>query len=251
MNHFKSSRQMYNQLWFRKIKNRVYGVHKKKWSYFLYVNSLYKYLLDYDPDYTENSFYVQTLESIKEIIENILVVLEMFNVPAHYLFLVMYFSNKFVYRAGITYNQIFNLMITSTIITLNDLREDSTIDISIISDIFNIPVEDINIMENIFLTELDFDLGWTMEELELYNIQIDDPTSILKQSLPPQLTNNNINMKSQETTPPASLVTSAVESNSSETQDVLSSDMGAPSNSNLKWRFRDLPKKLMNKLKSK
>ncbi|EFA81236.1 hypothetical protein PPL_06075 [Heterostelium album PN500] len=232
---YHSKASVYQQI-FKKIYNQTYGKQKSKWEYFVLGLRVYQWLSDHDPNYTNNLLYDKILEAIDEIFDIILSLLEMMKAPPSLLSSVVYYANKFVSRTGIKHNQLFNLLLTSTIVTLKFWSESTPINNRILADIFEFPVQDINLMERRFLTGIDYHLIITEEQIEIFLSKI-DITSTLKQSLPtPSATNyKNINMK-QQVTPPVSPTTSAVVSNSAQSQHPgrLTSSKRAPSNSNLK-----------------
>ncbi|EGC39890.1 hypothetical protein DICPUDRAFT_91142 [Dictyostelium purpureum] len=159
-----SSTVIYQKI-FKKIYESKVGVNKTSWEYFTLGLSVYKWLTDNDPVYTRTLVVDEVLEAIYEIFDIIISILEMLKASSSLLAPIVYYSNLFVKRAGIKHNQLFNLLLTSTIVTLKFWSESIQIRNILLAEIFEFPVKDINIMEKRFLSGIDYNLNITQMEI--------------------------------------------------------------------------------------
>ncbi|GAM28328.1 hypothetical protein SAMD00019534_115040 [Acytostelium subglobosum LB1] len=174
---------IYQQV-FKRIYSQINTANqqKSKWEYFVLGMRVYQWLSEHDPAYTSNLQFDKIIEAINEIFDIILSLLEMMKSPPSLLSAVVYYANKFVSRTGIKHNQLFNLLLTSTIVTLKFWSESIQIHNRMLADIFEFPVQDINLMERRFLCGVDYQLSITEQQLETFMSKI-DITSSLKASL--------------------------------------------------------------------
>eukprot|EP01133_Synstelium_polycarpum_P008693 gene8693-10213_t len=157
---------------FRRIYNQTYGNQKSNWEYFVLGLRVYQWLAEHDANYTNNLSYEEILAAIDEIFDIILSLLEMMKSPASLLPAVIYYANKFVSRTGIKHNQLFNLLLTSTIVTLKFWSESTPTNNRILADIFEFPVADINLMERRFLFGIDYQLQLSENQVETFMSKI-------------------------------------------------------------------------------
>ncbi|EFA82311.1 hypothetical protein PPL_04736 [Heterostelium album PN500] len=177
------------------------------------------------------------LETITGSFEKIFGLLVMFDTIPSHLCTVYYYANHYVSMAGITYNEIFNLLLFWS--------ESFQVENYIVADIFRIPLRDLNMMELHFLTTIEYQFKIIVEDVQVLLSSI-NIKSILQKSLPPQLTNNNnFNMISQVTTPEVITPQVIPPSYTTQIQHTMSSSEKLPPSFNMKWRFlSDWRKKL-------
>jgi len=171
---------IYQQI-FRKFYSEKSGKHKDSWEYFVLGLRVYQWLSDNDPAYTNNLSLDEILEAIDEIFDIILSILDMMKSPGDLLTPVVYYANAFVNRAGIKHNQLFNLLLTSTIVTLKFWSESAPTNNKMMADIFEFPVNDINLMERRFLCGIDYNLQLNQTQIDNFLSKI-NITSALKDS---------------------------------------------------------------------
>eukprot|EP01132_Coremiostelium_polycephalum_P001976 gene1976-2432_t len=194
---------IYQQI-FRKVFNQNCGKKKQSWEYFVLGLRVYQWLAEHDPAYTSGLSFDEILEAIDEIFDIILSLLEMMKSPPDLLTVVVYYSNSFVARTGIKHNQLFNLLLTSTIVTLKFWSESTPTNNKIMADIFEFPVHDINLMERRFLCGIDYHLQLSQQQIESFLSKI-NITSTLKESC--KFSNHHFSSKLlQNTTTPSNYV---------------------------------------------
>ncbi|KYR02678.1 hypothetical protein DLAC_00136 [Tieghemostelium lacteum] len=172
---------IYQQI-FRKVYNQTSNRNSKDtWEHFVLGLKVYQWLCDNDPTYTNGLTTEEILEAIDEIFDIILTLLEMMKSPAELLGPVVYYANSFVQRAGIKHNQLFNLLLTSTIVTLKFWSETVPCSNKIMAEIFEFPVTDINLMERRFLSGIDYQLPLTQSQIQSF-LSVVNVTATLKNS---------------------------------------------------------------------
>ncbi|KAN0012006.1 hypothetical protein ACTFIU_000225 [Dictyostelium citrinum] len=158
---------------FKKIYESRAGTNKNSWEYFSLGLTVYQWLTENDPVYTHTLVLEDVLDAVYEIFDIIVSILEMLKSNSSLLAPIVYYSNSFVKRAGIKHNQLFNLLLTSTIVTLKFWSESVQIRNILLADIFEFPVKDINIMEKRFLSGIDYNLNISQTEISDFLAKFD------------------------------------------------------------------------------
>ncbi|KAN0049872.1 hypothetical protein ACTA71_002970 [Dictyostelium dimigraforme] len=174
-NNISSSEQqaaLYQKI-FKKIYESRAGTNKNSWEYFSLGLTVYQWLTENDPVYTHTLVLEDVLDAVYEIFDIIISILEMLKSNSSLLAPIVYYSNSFVKRAGIKHNQLFNLLLTSTIVTLKFWSESVQIRNILLADIFEFPVKDINIMEKRFLSGIDYNLNISQDEISEFLARFD------------------------------------------------------------------------------
>ncbi|EFA82316.1 hypothetical protein PPL_04741 [Heterostelium album PN500] len=171
------------QKMFKTIYDKIYGVQKSTREYYVLAHRVYEWLLVHDPNYTKDYNYETVLEAIQTIFEFILGLLDMFEAPPSLLRTVIYYSEKYVSKVGIIHNEIFNLILMSTIVSLKFWPENIYVENIIFADIFEIPNKDINIMERNFLTGVNYHLNIKEEDVNSFLSSIDYESKSLTKKL--------------------------------------------------------------------
>ncbi|KAF2068935.1 hypothetical protein CYY_009748 [Polysphondylium violaceum] len=222
---------IYQQI-FRKFYSEKSGKHKDSWEYFVLGLRVYQWLSDNDPAYTNNLSLDEILEAIDEIFDIILSILEMMKSPGDLLTPIVYYANAFVNRAGIKHNQLFNLLLTSTIVTLKFWSESAPTNNKMMADIFEFPVNDINLMERRFLCGIDYNLQLNQTQIDNFLSKI-NITSALKDSCKQfsrsKMSSSNVNIVSSS---PSSSSSSSSRSNSIQKISSSSVNSNSPINAN-------------------
>ncbi|EFA82344.1 hypothetical protein PPL_04769 [Heterostelium album PN500] len=157
-----------NQQLFKKIYFNIKGKQKSSAEYKLLGHNIYQWLLYYDPNYTKNILLSKLMEDIEDILDTILGILEFMKAPSSLLSHIICNANKFLRRTGIMHSQLFNLLLTSTIVTIKFWSESIPMRNSMFADIFRFEVKDINVMERRFLIGIDYKLAITEKQIEIF-----------------------------------------------------------------------------------
>ncbi|EGG13306.1 hypothetical protein DFA_11067 [Cavenderia fasciculata] len=154
---------------------------------------VYGWLIQHDPAYESTAFRREVLVAIDEIFDIVLAILEMMKCSSNLLVPIIIYADKFVNRSGIKHNQLFNLLLTSTVVTLKFWSESTQVNNAIIAEIFNFSLKDMNLMERRFLIGVDYNLCLTSETVTMYLLQLYENQQIFLSSFkhpfdnPPQL----------------------------------------------------------------
>ncbi|EGG16122.1 hypothetical protein DFA_09794 [Cavenderia fasciculata] len=163
---------IFHQQQYRRIYNQTCGKMHSRWEYYILGSRVYEWLADHDPVYISNLMYEEITEAINEIFDIILALLDMLKSSSSLLSPIVYYANKFVSKTGIKHNQLFNLLLTSTIVTLKFWSESAPTNNKMIADIFEFPVHDVNVMERRFLCGVDYQLTCSQTEIDTFLSQI-------------------------------------------------------------------------------
>ncbi|EFA79521.1 hypothetical protein PPL_07572 [Heterostelium album PN500] len=153
--------------------NRRAEFHKNSaHSRIVFVKKVFGWLAVHDREYLNNHKTVDLVVAISDIINMIISLIELHRAPSFVIYLIILASDRFVERTGINHHQIFNLLLTSSIVNLKFWNESIYIQNKTIADIFSFNVKDLNTMERRFLFGLDYNLCVTEEQLQNYIEQI-------------------------------------------------------------------------------
>ncbi|GAM17371.1 hypothetical protein SAMD00019534_005460 [Acytostelium subglobosum LB1] len=153
--------------------NRRADFHKSSASSrIIFVKKVFNWLAAHDPDYLKSNKTEELVSAISDIINMIISLIELHRAPSFVLYLIILASDRFVARTGINHHQIFNLLLTSSIVNLKFWNESLYIQNKTIADIFSFNVKDLNTMERRFLYGLDYNLCVSEEQLRKYIEQI-------------------------------------------------------------------------------
>eukprot|EP01133_Synstelium_polycarpum_P013311 gene13311-15648_t len=134
----------------------------------VFVKKVFGWLAVHDKEYLVNHKIEDLVAAISDILNMITSLIELHRAPSFVLYLIIYASDRFVERTGINHHQIFNLLLTSSIVNLKFWNESIYIQNKTIADIFSFNVKDLNTMERRFLFGLDYNLCVTEEQLNRY-----------------------------------------------------------------------------------
>jgi len=132
-------------------------------------------------------------ESINSFIDIIITVLFNYNMPNCMVFPVVMYANKYVRAQGIKHDQLFHLLLASTMTTIKFWDDTASGVNKVIASTFNYSLQSVNHVERNFLKGIGWDLTLHWEEVELFALQISEYLNSL-QSRPPLIylhTNQN------------------------------------------------------------
>ncbi|GAM17180.1 hypothetical protein SAMD00019534_003550 [Acytostelium subglobosum LB1] len=133
---------------------------------------VYGWLIQHDPAYESTAFKREVLVAIDEIFDIVMAILDMMKCSSNLLVPIIIYADKFVHRSGIKHNQLFNLLLTSTVVTLKFWSESTQVNNAIIAEIFNFSLKDINLMERRFLSGVEYNLFLTSDDVNAYVLSL-------------------------------------------------------------------------------
>jgi len=104
-------------------------------------------------------------DRIDEYLEIIKTLLDNFKLPDHMILPVIIYANKYIRSHGVKHEQIFYLLLASTICTIKFWDDSATLLNKTVAYAFNYSLDRINKVERDFLQGLDWDLSLSLEEL--------------------------------------------------------------------------------------
>ncbi|EGC28276.1 hypothetical protein DICPUDRAFT_160401 [Dictyostelium purpureum] len=143
---------------------------------------VYGWLISYDPAYESTAFRNEVLLAIDEIFDIVLAILDMMKCSSNLLIPIIMYADKFVTRSGIKHNQLFNLLLTSTVVSLKFWSESTQVNNAIIAEIFNFSLKDMNLMERRFLLGVDYNLFLNSTHVNNFLIQLYENQNIFLSS---------------------------------------------------------------------
>ncbi|GAM17334.1 hypothetical protein SAMD00019534_005090, partial [Acytostelium subglobosum LB1] len=226
-----SNKAMLAQHAFRKIYNQLYGKNDGRWEYVVLRRPVYQWLADHDAPYVRSSQPEKLTEAINEIFDIILSILEMLRCSPSLLSTIVYYSNKFVARTGLKHNQLFNLLLTSTIVTIKFWSESAPINNKMLSDIFEFPVQDINLMEQRFLSGIEYELCINEDQIDSFMSNVEKALNTGPSSTKLLLVSTSSSSSDDATVPSTS--SSACSTSISSTSTSLSSSSSSSASSSI------------------
>jgi len=111
-------------------------------------------------------------QQINSFIDIIITVLSNFNMPSYMIFPVVLYANKYVQAQGIKLDQLFHLLLASTMTTIKYWDDSPSGVNKIVSITFNYSIESVNLVERTFLEGIGWNLTLHWEEVEYLTAQI-------------------------------------------------------------------------------
>eukprot|EP01112_Ceratiomyxa_fruticulosa_P015067 TRINITY_DN4388_c0_g1_i1.p1 TRINITY_DN4388_c0_g1~~TRINITY_DN4388_c0_g1_i1.p1 ORF type:complete len:223 (-),score=41.29 TRINITY_DN4388_c0_g1_i1:350-1018(-) len=109
--------------------------------------------------------------------------------PKDFFIPVILYSDRFIMQHGIKHNQLFNLLLASTISTAKFWGESVLVSNKRIAKLFNYRLADLNVIERRFLTGIDFRFSLTKTDLENF---LNEAIKTTRITLAPLLSENAI-----------------------------------------------------------
>jgi len=122
------------------------------------VHKMAQWLKEYDGLYYESHLIEDIHEAIEEILSVIMNLLGMLRTSSSMLMVIMVYADMFVKRSGIRHNQLFNLMLTSSVVTVKFWNESVVVSNKNIARLFHFALSDVNLMERRFLSGINYNL---------------------------------------------------------------------------------------------
>jgi len=126
--------------------------------------------------------------AIGDILDIITNLIGMLKTPTSLLAVIILYADKFVRHSGIKHNQLFNLLLTSSVVTVKFWNESVIVSNRNMAQLFEFSLADLNLMENRFLLGVEYSLCLNVEDVKNFLITIENEfraaASEIKFSLP-------------------------------------------------------------------
>lgn len=121
-----------------------------------------------DKDYLSTHPISEVEDTLNQLFAILLDLFEIYKFPRHMFVPVVMYANRFVKKYGIKHNQLFNLLLTSTLITMKFWDDTTPITNARIAEAFRYSISEVRIMEMRFLKGLDYSLSLTTEDVKMF-----------------------------------------------------------------------------------
>jgi len=132
----------------------------------LLVHKMSQWLVEHDRLYYNSHVVADIHEAIAEILDIITNLVGMLKSSSHMLAVIMLYADRFVKRSGIKHNQLFNLLLTSTVVTVKFWNEAVVVSNRNIAQVFEFSLEDVNLMERRFLAGIEYALCLSEDDVK-------------------------------------------------------------------------------------
>jgi len=127
-----------------------------------------QWLVEHDRLYYNSHVVADIHEAIAEILDIITNLVGMLKSSSHMLAVIMLYADRFVKRSGIKHNQLFNLLLTSTVVTVKFWNEAVVVSNKNIAQVFEFSLEDVNLMERRFLAGVEYALCLSEDDVKRF-----------------------------------------------------------------------------------
>lgn len=123
---------------------------------------------DNDREYLSNHSFTEIEDTLNQLFGILLDLFEMYKFPRHMFIPVVLYSNRFVSKYGIKHNQLFNLLLTSTLVAMKFWDDTTPVTNTRVAEAFRYSIHEVRIMEMRFLKGLDYSLSLTTDEVKMF-----------------------------------------------------------------------------------
>lgn len=134
----------------------------------LLVHKMSQWLIQHDRQYYDSHVVADINDAIAEILDIITNLVGMLKSSSQMLAIIMLYADKFVKRSGIKHNQLFNLLLTSTVVTVKFWNEAVVVSNKNIAQVFEFSLDDVNLMERRFLAGVDYGLVLSEDDVRTF-----------------------------------------------------------------------------------
>jgi len=106
--------------------------------------------------------------AIGDILDIIVNLLGMLKTPTNLLAVILLYADRFVKRSGIKHNQLFNLLLTSSVVTVKFWNESVVVSNKNMAQLFEFSLADLNLMEHRFLLGVDYVLCLSENDVKVF-----------------------------------------------------------------------------------
>jgi hypothetical protein len=123
---------------------------------------------DNDREYLNTHPFAEIEDTLNQLFIILLDLFEIYKFPRHMFFPVIIYANRFVSKYGIKHNQLFNLLLTSSLVSMKFWDDTTPITNARIAEAFRYSVSEVRIMEMRFLKGLDYSLSLTTDDVKMF-----------------------------------------------------------------------------------
>jgi len=134
----------------------------------LLVHRMSQWLVEHDRLYYNSHPLAEIHDAIAEILDIITNLVGMLKSSSHMLAVIMLYADRFVKRSGIKHNLLFNLLLTSTVVTVKFWNEAVVVSNRNIAQVFEFTLDDVNLMERRFLAGVEYSLCLSEEDVRRF-----------------------------------------------------------------------------------
>jgi len=121
-----------------------------------------------DKEYLNTHPLTEIEDTLDQLFVILLDLMDIYKFPRHMFVPVILYANRFVGKYGIKHNQLFNLLLTSTLVSMKFWDDTTPITNARIADAFRYSINEVRIMEMRFLKGLDYSLSLTTDEVRMF-----------------------------------------------------------------------------------
>jgi len=121
-----------------------------------------------DREYLISHSFTEVEDTLNQLFVILLDLFEMYKFPRHMFIPVLLYANRFVRKYGIKHNQLFNLLLTSSLVTMKFWDDTTPITNTRIADAFRYSINEVRVMEVRFLKGLDYSLSLTTDQVRMF-----------------------------------------------------------------------------------
>jgi len=121
-----------------------------------------------DKDYLLSHPITEIEDTLDQLFVILLDLFDMYKFPRHMFIASILYANRFVSKYGIKHNQLFNLLLTSSLVSMKFWDDTTPITNTRIADAFRYSINEVRIMEMRFLKGLDYSLSLTTEDARMF-----------------------------------------------------------------------------------
>eukprot|EP00026_Physarum_polycephalum_P015574 Phypoly_transcript_16287.p1 GENE.Phypoly_transcript_16287~~Phypoly_transcript_16287.p1 ORF type:complete len:187 (+),score=30.29 Phypoly_transcript_16287:132-692(+) len=123
---------------------------------------------DNDREYLITHPIAEVEDTLHQLFVILLDLFEIYKFPRHMFVPVVIYANRFVSKYGIKHNQLFNLLLTSTLIAMKFWDDTTPITNARIAESFRYSISEVRIMEQRFLKGLDYSFSLSPEDVTMF-----------------------------------------------------------------------------------
>lgn len=135
-----------------------YQIEQSRLEMNFYLFKVIGWLIAHDPIYVTNNDFSEIKEHIQYSLQCAKNMLEAHEIPILFFPIIIFYADKFVKRCGINSKQVFNLLLSASILCVKYHGESVLVDYKIIGKHFHYSPSDLCLMERLFLKGVDYEL---------------------------------------------------------------------------------------------
>jgi len=137
------------------------------------INRMAQWLKENDVAYYNSHVTEDILSAIGDILDIIVNLIGMLKTPSNLLAVIILYADRFVKHSGIKHNQLFNLLLTSSVVTVKFWNESVVVSNRNMAQLFEFSLSDLNLMENRFLLGVDYVLYLSEDDVKNFLLKME------------------------------------------------------------------------------